>query len=527
MSRFVERVRSAAASRIGRMLLAFNLLVVFVPAVGVLYLDVYETRLLEAQERAMVQQARLVSAAVTDLRDSGSIERFLARLDRRSESRLRVYDETSRLMADSARAQEAPGPAEEYAAQPSGGTRARALYRLGVLVAQLVDWVRTVGRRADRNTAGTAGAPGVELRAALAGQYGADTRPTPGQRSMTLFSAVPIVRDGQIVGATVVSQSTFRILQALYEVRLRIFEVVLASVAVAAALSVIAAVRIVRPLVRLRRQAISFAERRGPLPAVFPGSARRDEIGDLARALEDSTRRLDEHIRLLESFAADVAHEFRNPLASIRTAAEMMEQSADADERERFRSLMIQDVDRLERLVTGVRDFARIDGQLENDPLETIDLEALVRDVVEGLRLSMPAEDLITVRRTGEGPALVRGSAERLRQVFENLITNALGFAAPGTAVDVTVDANGQECRVAVADRGPGIPEAHLHRVFERFFTYRPASGRREHIGLGLAIARAIVEGYGGAITVANRREGGAVFMVRLHRAADAMTQSI
>jgi signal transduction histidine kinase len=188
---------------------------------------------------------------------------------------------------------------------------------------------------------------------------------------------------------------------------------------------------------------------------------------------------------------------------------------------------MIRDVDRLERLVTGVRDLARIDGQMESDPLETIDLHTLVPNVVEGLRLSLPAADAIAVRRTGAGPALVRGSEERLRQVFENLLTNALGFTAPGTTVDVTVAADGSDCHVAVADRGPGIPEAHLQRVFERFFTYRPASGRREHIGLGLAIARAIVEGYGGTVTAANRSEGGAVFEVRLHRAARGVAQSV
>jgi two-component system sensor histidine kinase ChvG len=145
---------------------------------------------------------------------------------------------------------------------------------------------------------------------------------------MTLYSAVPIERDGGTVGAVVVSQSTFRILQALYDVRLGVFQVVLASLAVAAGLSVVAAVRLVRPLVRLRRLAIDLAERRAPLPAAFPGATRRDEIGDLARALEDLTRRLDEHIQLLESFAADLAHEFKNPLASIRTAAEMMAQSS-------------------------------------------------------------------------------------------------------------------------------------------------------------------------------------------------------
>lgn len=527
MSPLLERARNASASRIGRMLLAFNLLVVFVPAVGVLYLDVYEARLLEAQERAMVQQARLVAAAVSDADDPASIERFLTRLERRTESRLRVYDATGRVVADSARVQGTSSEDEPYAAPSGSGTRARLLYRLGAAVAQSVDWVRAVGRRAGRDDGTTPGTPGPELRAALAGRYGADTRPTPGQRSLTLYSAVPIQSGESVVGAVVVSQSTFRILQALYQVRLRIFEVVLASVAVAGALSVVAGTRIVRPLVRLRRLALNLADRRVPMPAAFPGSTRRDEIGDLARALEDLTRRLDEHIRLLESFAADVAHEFKNPLASIRTAAEMMAQSADEAERARFATLLMRDVDRLERLVSGVRDLARIDGQLENEPQGAIDLHALIDDVVGGLRLSTPATDRISVRHVGRVPAIVRGSRERLSQVFENLITNALSFTAPGTVVAVTVEADDGHSVATVTDAGPGIPNEHLDRIFDRFFTYRPAEGRREHLGLGLAIARTIVESYGGSISASNGPEGGAAFEVRLHRAPGAVPQSV
>jgi two-component system sensor histidine kinase ChvG len=527
VTRLVQRARRAAASRIGRMLLAFNLLVVFVPAVGLLYLDVYEARLLEAQERSMVQQARLVGAAVAEVPDRASVERLLARLRRHGDSRIRVYDAAGTVVADSAHPPDAPRDEEPYIPPRGAETRARLLYRLGARVADAAEWVQSLGS----NRAGSAGeaapdAPAPELRAALEGRYGADTRRTPGQRSLTLHSAMPVHRDGRVDGAVVVSQSTFRILQALYDVRLRIFEIVLASLAVATALTALATLRIVRPLARLRWQAVSLAARPAPLPAAFPGSGRRDEIGDLARALEGLTRRLDEHIRLLESFAADVAHEFKNPLASIRTAAEMMGQAGDEAERERFASLLMRDVDRLERLVSGVRDLARIDGQLETEPRELIDLHALVDEAVAGLRLSMPGAADIAVERKGRDLLLVRGSRERLTQVLENLLTNAVSFTAPGTTVTVTIAGEGPECVVGVLDRGPGIPDGHLARVFDRFFSYRPGGARREHIGLGLAIAKTIVEGHGGTITGANRAEGGAVFDVRLRRAADAVAQS-
>jgi two-component system sensor histidine kinase ChvG len=127
----------------------------------------------------------------------------------------------------------------------------------------------------------------------------------------------------------------------------------------------------------------------------------------------------------------------------------------------------------------------------------------------------------------GRVPAIVRGSRERLSQVFENLITNALSFTAPGTVVAVTVEADDGHSVATVTDAGPGIPTEHLDRIFDRFFTYRPAEGRREHLGLGLAIARTIVESYGGSISASNGPEGGAAFEVRLHRAPGAVPQSV
>ena len=175
-----------------------------------------------------------------------------------------------------------------------------------------------------------------------------------------------------MTGAVVVSQSTFRILQRL-SIRLRLFEIVVASIVAAAALTTLSATTIVRPLIRLRSRADALAQHRGPQPVDFPAMNRRDEIGALARALQHLTRRLDEQIVRLETFAADVAHEFRNPLASIRTAADTIHASGFAEERQRFLEMMRRDIQRLDRLVAGTRDLARLDGQIEHDAQETVD----------------------------------------------------------------------------------------------------------------------------------------------------------
>lgn len=518
-------------SRIGMRLLAFNLMAVFLPVAGILYLDVYEQQLLRAQERSMVQQGRLLAAAIGagDRIAAAEARSLLARVEDRGDARVRIYDARGALVADSGRI---PIRITRTAAITEDGAgldrdvRGRLLYRIGAWLAGLRQAVDGAARLVLSRPSPDGPtipddhdqAPPAEVRRALQGRYGAATRPTPGQRSLTLNSAVPVRSADTVIGAVLVSQSTFRILQALYSVRLRVFEIVVASLAAAGILSVLLSMTIVRPLVRLRRAAAVLVDPPRRTATTLPGSDRRDEIGDLARALEDATRRLDAHVRLLESFAADVAHEFRNPLASIRTAGEMMAEAPDDSDRRRFLGMLTRDVDRLERLVSGVRELARIDSQLASEPFVAVDVPALVSTFVEGFRLSSRSPSAIDLEEAQPGAGLVRASPERLVHVFENVLVNACGFALPGTAVSVRVTADEGFCVVEVADRGPGIPPEHMDRIFDRFFTYRPheSAGRREHAGLGLAIARAIVEGYGGTITAANRPGGGALVTIRL-----------
>jgi two-component system sensor histidine kinase ChvG len=179
--------------------------------------------------------------------------------------------------------------------------------------------------------------------------------------------------------------------------------------------------------------------------------------------------------------------------------------------------MLTRDVDRLERLVSGVHELARIDARLGHEETAPVDLAAFVADFVAGRRLTTPCPIELDVGKKHEGYR-VRVSPERLGQVLENLVSNATSFAPPGTAVTVSLARHDGWCAVSVTDRGPGIPAEHLERVFDRFFTYRPdGTGRgKDHAGLGLAIARAIVEGYGGSLAAANAAGGGASFEVRL-----------
>ena len=250
-------------------------------------------------------------------------------------------------------------------------------------------------------------------------------------------------------------------------------------------------------------------------PASFGHVNRKDEIGDLARTLEELTARLDAHIKLLESFAGDVSHEFKNPLASIRVAAEIIASTDDPAERQRLLEMLTRDVDRLERLVSGVRELARIDAQLAHEEMATVDVSVLLDEMVKGfeqrdprVRFASRTRPLAVLRPRFPGPP--RASRREPARQCDEFCADRLHRRSPITS-------EGATCVVTVEDRGPGFPPGHVERVFDRFFSYRPdEGGRREHTGLGLSIARAIVEGYGGSIRASNRQGGGASVEVRL-----------
>ena len=256
---------SRAVSRIGVRLLAFNALLVFLPAAGVLFLDTYERRLLADQERSMVLQGRVLAATLSGrgrLVDQ-EVLHTLVQLDQRSEARFRVIDRDARVLADSSRL----GPkflAEAGDSAPAASSRESWLYRAGSLPFRLY---RRLGppdpRPEPADVYGGSALEGPEIRAALAGRYGAATRiSSGGQRSVTLYSAIPILDGDKVVGAVVVSQSTYRILQALYDVRVGVFQVFLASLGAAVVLSLVLSKTIARPLVQLRNQADNARERR-------------------------------------------------------------------------------------------------------------------------------------------------------------------------------------------------------------------------------------------------------------------------
>ena len=521
-------------SRISIRLLAFHLLLVFMPVAGVLFLGAYEKRLESGEARSIGEQARIVAAAVAD----GGTETFEAIVRRRAtDVRLRLVDAKGNLLADSH--QIVPPPA---VARPAGSKRHNTLYRVGAfLVRPIVKFLQPPQPPLDVDFYETAKQlTGVEVRDALQGREGFDKKITAhGPRSVTLYRAVPVFDDGHgvaglrssevprnpatsqprnpaVIGAVVASRNTFPILQDLYAIRLNVMRIFVASLFAAILVSLFFSATILAPLRQLRVDARAILDRRGRIRGHFKGSKRLDEIGELSRALERITRRLEAHVHAMETFTSDLSHEFKNPLASIRTANDMVADVVDPAVRKRFVQMIDQEVARMERLLSGVREISRIDVQLVREERRPVDLRELLTKIVEGFRLR--EGERVQFELDVSGDPSVEASEDRLLQVFENLLDNAVGFSPDGGTVHVTAAAHEGTVVARVSDEGSGIAEPHRNRIFDRFFTYRPDTVRRAHTGLGLAIVKAIVEGYGGTINAMNA-ERGAVFEIRLPRA--------
>lgn len=499
-------------SRISNRLLAFNLLLVFLPVIGVLSLQTYEDELLRLQERSMVQQARLLAAALgtEPSIDPKRATQVLVNLEQRVDARLRIFDDQQNVVADSS----GLGPRLEdvgEAEDEEPAVRESVLYQLGSFLYRTFARVflppEAPGQDSDRSaTARSARAQALDK--AYDGRYGQAFRRSPTTRSLTLYSAIPVRygtgEEAEIIGAVLVTKSTYGILLALYDLRLATFKVVLASVAAAIILSLLVSTTIVRPLRRLRSEASAMLDLRGRPRGHIRGSQRPDEIGDLSRSLEELTRRLHGHIQFIESFASDVSHEFKNPLAAIRSATELLSEVDDPKQRQRFLGMILRDIARLEHLLSSVREITQIDARLDDEATSDVAVAPLLEALLErfevqhrgGVHFDLQVED---------DTITVQADPDRLAQVFENLLDNAVSFSPEGGRVDVQLRGEPKDVVVRIADQGCGVPPEHRQRIFDRFFSYRTQTDSQSrpkggHAGLGLAIVRAIIEGYGGNI---------------------------
>ena len=496
---------------LARRIVAVNGFAVLALMGSVVYLDSFRERLIDQRVAELSMQARLIADFMASSPADGW-PALLARYGRLGGTRLRLYDRDGRLTADSWRATGPTFELRDPKTEPFKRDVARALDRIieGFGDNQpLPDYVEPL-----RDTV----VAWAEARSAAAGRPAQTLRRAP-DRTIIIGIATPV---GTAAGIRPVLQLTFDtrdITRLVRSERATLGMVFLGVLAASILFSNFLASTIVRPLRRLAVSAQRVRLGRSREVTVPRFQKRRDEIGQLARSLSDMTGALRERIDATEAFAADVAHELKNPLASLRSAVDSLDLARNATQKAQLLEVIRDDVGRIDRLITDIADASRLDAELSRTRFEAIDLGELAGGLIRATEATGMARSVeIAYARPEAATTLVMGEGDRLAQVVRNLLDNAVSFSPDRGLVVITVVRAGDRVLLRVEDSGPGIPLENREDIFRRFYTERPADeefGR--HSGLGLAIVRTIVEAHDGSIEVGDREDGpGARFTVSL-----------
>lgn len=513
-----RRLIRFGGSRLGGLILALNLLSLLILFGGALALNEWNRGLVQARQESLMVQAELLSNVLGQLGitegepeptlDPIQASRWLRDNFIPSGQRARLYDSYGLLVSDSfAVSDKIPGEPLPPALPAGSPPEEKA------------DPAREQANLSRANTA-----LGQEIEAALGGDPQATVRRSEnGDRVVSV--SLPVRHVQQVLG--VLTLEAGDVDQILGAQRRALVPFALVALAVNLLASLLLHLFVARPVMRLSAAADQVRLQRARAISLPDLEDRRDEIGDLARSLESMTETLSARMDAIERFAADVAHEIKNPLTSIRSALETLDLVKDKDKRDRLTLVLQQDVKRLDRLITDISNASRLDAELSRDRPRPVDLAALLTDIVGVYETTgKPGEAAVHLDIALEGPARVMGRDGPLGQVFRNLIDNARSFSPADRPVRVTVRRDDTDpdrpLSIRVEDDGPGIPPENLETVFERFYTSRPrGTAFGSNSGLGLSIVRQIVEAHGGRVIASNRPDPagasrGAVFEVTL-----------
>ena len=540
-----KRVGQRWVSPLLRRILLVNALPLVLLVAALLYLDQYQNGLLEAEVQALREQARIYAGAIGESavreRDSDNpqIQPDLARalLRRLTEptpnAQARLYAPDGQLIADS-RVREGAGGAVVTAPLPPPVDRGRVLGTIGSIYDELLSLLPHKNEGAfvqvSPNAAGIDWQPDVKEELRMTGANVGREMPPYIRRTqedrLLVTVAEPVTRNRQTVGIILLTREAREVDDSLLAIRVSILGLFALALVLTVGLSWYLSLTIARPMLRLAEAAHSMREGKGRSGTVPPALLRRaDEVGELAVALTEGAAALWARMDATEQFAADVAHEIKNPLSSIRSAIETLRRVEDPSQQRRLLAIINEDVIRLDRLISDISDASRVDAELSRtaaEPMDVVPILATLREIHDATRTER--DPMMELDLPG-GALKVRAVEGRLVQVLRNLIGNARSFSPPGGTIRLRACEAGPMVEIDVEDEGPGIPASKLEHVFDRFYSERPAGERfGQHSGLGLSISRQIVEALKGRIAAENRRDEagqtlGARFVVKLPKA--------
>ncbi len=527
-------------SSLTRRIVFLNVAGLFALVIGILYLSQFRAGLIDARVQSLQVQGEIIAGAIAasatvetntitisperlmELHTGESygpaddglsaiefsinperVAPVLRRLVSPTKTRARIYDREGVLLLDS-RDLDRRGDVVRFDLPPVNAERPGFFERAWIAIRT---WLGRGDLPLYRELGPENGTGYPEVAQSLAGQNASMVRIN--DRGEVIVSvAVPVQRFRAVRGALLLSTQGGDIDQVVEAERLAVFKVFLVAAGVMVVLSVLLAGTIAGPVRRLATGAESVRRRIRARVEIPDFTDRRDEIGHLSGALRDMTDALYSRIEAIESFAADVAHELKNPLTSLRSAVETLPLAKNDQSRARLLAVIEHDVRRLDRLISDVSDASRLDAELQRQEAAPVDVVRLLNTVVT-IANEVRRENRVVVTLTFEGGGprtfMVPGHDSRLGQVFDNLIDNARSFSAEGGSVRVTCRRLRSDVEIVVDDDGPGVRPDALEKIFDRFYTDRPHQGFGQNSGLGLSISRQIVEAHGGRIRAENR----------------------
>lgn len=483
-----------------RRILAVNIFVLGLLAGSLFYLDGLRARLIEERTTQAASEAALAAAALASV-DSNERARLIGDIGMRTRARFRLFDASGELVGDSwqghARTFTLNNPKEE-------------------------SWQRNVARALDEAVDFVVGAdipPPFLGFSGVSNNRTVNLRLAPDRTHIITAQAALGAADGEMLVMDRNARDIRRIIRAE---RSRLGYIILAAALFSTFLSLFLGRTIVRPLQELAHAATRVRMGRDREVIVPRLPTRIDEIGMLARAVSDMNQALHQRIDATEVFAADVAHELKNPLASLSSAVESLRNVTKPELRAQLQDIISDDVKRLDRLITDISELSRIDARLSRTAFEPVDVNALIASLVEVrlARARTPGIAIVFTPMPGE-PIRVAGEPSQLGRVIDNLLDNAISFSPDGGTVRLATSGSATMARIIVDDEGPGISDTAREAIFERFHSDRPeGEAFGKHSGLGLAIARAIINGHDGSIHVApaDPARKGARFVIELPR---------
>ncbi|MBO7637891.1 MAG: HAMP domain-containing protein [Treponema sp.] len=512
-------------------ILFFLVVVAFIPIAAMMVLNTYEKQLLSLTENSNVQQARVLSASLSAFEDEEIKQedavRILEKMNSMFDSRIRILDEKGSLLADSSTLETnvpklKPQQSRNSKSENQKEASETFVYRLFSLPIRLIRKFRppvasydSADYYSDKQVF-----DGMEIQQALKGNYGSATRiSSGGQRSVTLYSAIPVFIDGNVKGVILVSRSTYSILQDLYELRVDLAKIFIWSMFVVGIIAAFLIIRIIHPVKKLSRQALNYSSKRNKNETVnFTDQKRNDEIGDLSRSFSDLVQKLDAKIRYTQAFSADVSHEFKNPLAAIRSSAELIAlPQTSQEEKAEFTKSIIEEVSRLQNLLSGVRRISKIDGE-GNLEEESFIVNQFAKNIVERNKSLFPDTTFSFSSEISDTETISMPS-DWFDRMLQNLLENAASFADK-VQLSIRPYKNKNQISaiiISVHDSGPGIQLEERDKIFNRFYSNRSDEQKGTHSGLGLSIVEAVTQAMGGSVTIEESPIlSGALFSVTL-----------